>query len=173
MTSAPALPPTPRAFHHEEVISADQWSQVSEGESLDYYPLSNGTWIVTDPARPLPDVVTADIQRRLDVIGVDESDGQSPGYAKFQAERALEFDVQQAGKNIVTLRLRYMAVPYADGTSGGFRWVATSNQSGWWMQWDRERDALLGNVNAWVGANGAPGQWVVFVGPGAAESPSP
>ncbi|MCS0498925.1 hypothetical protein [Protaetiibacter mangrovi] len=144
-------------------------------DSLYYYPLPDGRYVVTDPDEPLPALVTADIQARLDAIGVDTAtDNGAAAIDNFEEEKSLQADVLGAGKSIVTLRLRSMAVPHDDGSVGGMRWVATAvKPAGWWMQWETDRDTLASNVAAWVSQNTTPGSWVVFVGPGSRIAPGP
>lgn len=162
----PASEPEPAhgdiiSFARLEALLAGGWS--TDG----VYRLDDDHFVVTDPTLALPQTVADDIQQRLDAIGFDDPDDNgSSASANWDAEREILADIAQTGKNAVTLRLRRMAVPNADGTTGGFRWVATSSQYGWWMQWDTDRDALQSRVQSWIDENTAPGTWVVFVGPG-------
>jgi hypothetical protein len=146
-------------------VQLDRLSTTSYG----YYLMRDGSLIVT---RPLPATITADIQARIDAIGPDDpSDNGTSANTNFQSEQVLHAIVRTAGKEIVTVRLRRMAVPNADGTSGGFRWVASGSQSGWWMQWERERDVMVDKVSTWIDANDSDDRWIVAVGPGDAISP--
>ena len=180
-TTEPSASPTPDAELSEvrgpealkpgdviDWVAIDRLSATSYG----YYQMRDNSLVVTDPAQPLPATVTADIQARIDTIGPDDpSDNGTSAMLNFESEQALHAIVRTAGKEIVTVRLRRMAVPNADGTSGGFRWVASSSQSGWWMQWERERDAMVGNARTWIDTNASDDSWIVAVGPGEAVIP--
>lgn len=182
-SATPSASPTPDAEPSEvqapealEPGDVTDWGAIDRlsTTSYGYYQMRDNSLVVTDPARPLPATATADIQARIDAIGPDDpSDNGTSAMLNFESEQALHAIVRTAGKEIVTVRLRRMAVPNADGTSGGFRWVASSSQSGWWMQWEREREVLVGNVQSWIDANASDDGWIVAVGPGEAVSPSP
>jgi hypothetical protein len=173
--SSDAEPPEvqgPEPLEPGDVINWEDLERLSS-TSYAYYHMRDNSLVVTDPARPFPTTVTADIQARIDAIGPDDpSDNGTSAIVNFESERALHAIVENAGKEIVTVRLRRMAVPNEDGTSGGFRWVASGSQSGWWMQWERERDVMVGNVRTWIDANAADDSWIVAVGPGEAVVPN-
>ena len=172
-TEAPGETPEPLVAG-QVLGSAEDLARLSQ-HGLGYYYLADaGFSIATDPSSELPPEVSHDIQRRLDTIGVDISgDNGSAAMDQFSREQALAYDVSTTGKNLITVRLRYMAVPYEDRLPGGYRWVASSVVSGWWMQWDRSRDVVIDNARQWVSENDTDNRWVVFAGPGDAVSPSP
>jgi hypothetical protein len=181
-SATPSATPTPDPDSSETQASEPlqpgdviDWGDIDRlsTTSYGYYQMRDNSLVVTDPARPFPTTITADIQARIDAIGPDNpKDNGTSAITNFESEQALHVIVKIAGKDIVTVRLRRMAVPNADGTIGGFRWVASGSQYGWWMQWERERDAMVGNVNAWIDANASDDSWIVAVGPGDAVSPS-
>lgn len=140
----------------------------SEGATR--YELADGSAIVTKPSLPLPQAVVTDVQRRLDAIAPDSAtDNGTSAMRNFEAEQAIGSSLVLAGKNAVTIRHRRMAVPNPDGSLGGFRWVATGTQSGWWMQWETDRQTMADKVQQWIAANAAPNTWLAFV---ASEGPA-
>jgi hypothetical protein len=161
----------PTVLAGDLITTPEQFAALFEA-GLGYYTYGDGSAVAVDLASPLPPDVTYDIQARLNAIPADDTtDNGSSAIRNFDAERAILSDTAMTGKGVITLRLRSMAVPHEDGSIGGMRWVATANTSSWWMQWERNRDVLRANVDAWITANGGTQEWAVFTAPGPLQGP--
>lgn len=131
----------------------DAWQQ-----GLSAYRMIDGTIIALDPAQPLPEAVTADIQSLLNAIGADTAD-TTDGVPRIEATQELAFDSASTGKKIAMVRLSTVR--------GKLQWVSLTSEMGWRMQVAPDLDALMTLLNTRIAADEDAADWVVFVGPAA------
>lgn len=150
----------------DTIVTPEQWDLVAARGWTFYYFQDVDRRVAVDPAQALPAVVTADIQRRIDAMPIDQV-GQS------DTSGVMVYNLLQEliplGKQFVVVRYNVFSVPPATG--GAMRWQAMASQEGWWMPLSKSRDQLIADVNAWIATNTTPGSWVVFVGPGEPDVP--
>ncbi len=144
------------------------------------YLLAGGTWVPTPAGSPLPAVVLADLQRRIDAIPVDTDDPFGTDTAARDADRAnwtqavsIRDDVAGTCRRVTTVRQVLVGYPGTQPKSmNSVRWMVEPDFStitlpdapGDWQGWgttDKQRQPLLDRLDAFIAQQPNAATWVV------------
>ena len=133
------------------------WSKLRGYQTLD------NRIVLVDTALPAPDALRADMQSRLDAMGIDDGRPETPDSNGITPSQDLSLRVGHVGKQLVTVRLFKTA-------NGTHVWRASTTNGE--MLSGNDREAVVRRVNEWLAANSTPDAWVVVAanGPSSAAS---
>lgn len=173
-TEEQAGPPTVVTFGHGDVVDGSAWPgsagwpgkpeylQIDWSKLRGYQTLDNRV-VLVDTALPAPEALRADMQSRLDAMGIDAGLPEVPDSNGITPSQDLSLRVGHVGKQLVTVRL----FKKSDGTHV---WRASTTNGE--MLSGNDREAVVRRVNDWLAANSTPDAWVVVAanGPSSAAS---